>query len=112
MKLLQQSEVLPSKLHYWLLTRQLKQRGETGKLAEQSKQAANLIANMVVQMKARTGRAVELMQTGFLRAEKGKNLTLETIGTFERIFKSLKDSTSSCRCFIPGIFSSKTLGAF
>ncbi|NLY73948.1 MAG: HAMP domain-containing protein [Firmicutes bacterium] len=64
---------------------------ETGKLAEQSKQAAQMIAELIVQMKTKTGHAVEIIQKGISRVEAGKNLTSEAAVTFESIFKQLRD---------------------
>ena len=65
---------------------------ETGKLAEQSKQAAQLIGDLIENIKGRTDQAVETMQKGMERAENGKNLTAQTSTTFENIFKSLNDN--------------------
>ncbi len=64
---------------------------ETGKLAEQSKQAAQMIAELIVQMKTKTGHAVEIIQKGISRVEAGRNLTSEAAVTFENIFKQLRD---------------------
>lgn len=62
---------------------------ETGKLAEQSKQAAQLIAGLIAQMHKRTEVAVEAIQKGIYRAEEGKNLAAEANKTFGNIFKTL-----------------------
>lgn len=64
---------------------------ETGKLAEQSKQAAQMIADLIVQMKTKTGHAVEVIQKGITRVEAGKTLTTEATVAFESIFKELRD---------------------
>lgn len=64
---------------------------ETGKLAEQSKQAAQMIADLIVQMKTKTSHAVEVIQKGINRVEAGKNLTTEATVTFENIFKQLRE---------------------
>ena len=64
---------------------------ETGKLAEQSKQAAQMIAELIVQMKTKTSHAVEVIQKGINRVEAGKNLTTEATVAFESIFKELRD---------------------
>ncbi len=64
---------------------------ETGKLAEQSKQAAQMIADLIVQMKTKTGHAVEVIQKGINRVEAGKNLTTEAAVAFESIFEELRD---------------------
>ena len=65
---------------------------ETGKLAEQSKQAAGLIADLVTQMKIRTEEAVHVMTESTHRAELGKNLASEATITFEQIFEALKNT--------------------
>jgi len=62
---------------------------ETGKLADQSKQAAKLIADLIAQMQKRTDVAVEAIQKGLLRAEEGKHLVDEANATFVNIFKTL-----------------------
>lgn len=64
---------------------------ETGKLAEQSKQAAQMIADLIVQMKNKTSHAVEVIQKGINRVEAGKALTTEATVAFESIFKELRD---------------------
>lgn len=64
---------------------------ETGKLAEQSKQAAQMIADLIVQMKNKTNHAVEVIQKGINRVEAGKTLTTEATVAFESIFKELRD---------------------
>ncbi len=64
---------------------------ETGKLAEQSKQAAQMIADLIVQMKTKTSHAVETIQKGIKRVEDGKTLTTEATVTFESIFKELNE---------------------
>lgn len=65
---------------------------ETGKLADQSKQAAQLIAGMITRMRQRTGVAVEAIQQGIIRAEEGKNLAEATNKTFENILKVLMNN--------------------
>lgn len=62
---------------------------ETGKLADQSKQAAQLIAGLIAQMRKRTEVAVDAIQKGIDRAEEGKNLAEEANKTFGNIFKTL-----------------------
>lgn len=64
---------------------------ETGKLAEQSKQAAQMIADLIVQMKTKTSHAVEVIQKGINRVEAGKVLTTEAAVAFESIFKELRE---------------------
>ncbi|HBE79230.1 MAG TPA: hypothetical protein DDW65_15875, partial [Firmicutes bacterium] len=65
---------------------------ETGKLAEQSKEATKLINNLTANIKGRMDQAVQAMQKGITRAENGKNLTSQTAGTFETITQSLNDN--------------------
>jgi methyl-accepting chemotaxis protein len=62
---------------------------ETGKLAEQSKQAAQLIGNLLCKMDQRTQQVVQSMATGMNVVTAGKNLTTEATGTFEQIFNTL-----------------------
>jgi methyl-accepting chemotaxis protein len=59
---------------------------ETGKLADQSKQAAQLINTLIAQIKHRSVQAVQSMSTGMRVAESGKNLAGEATVTFENIF--------------------------
>ena len=65
---------------------------ETGKLAEQSKQAAQLIADLISQMKKRNTHAVEVINRGMQKVEAGKHLASEATVTFEQIFNSLKNN--------------------
>lgn len=62
---------------------------ETGKLAEQSKNAAQLIGSLINQMKARTKQAAKSMNDGMIIVESGKNLASEATLTFEQIFEKL-----------------------
>jgi methyl-accepting chemotaxis protein len=62
---------------------------ETGKLADQSIQSANLIANLLTNMNARIEQAVAIMEKNTQRAETGKNLAAKAMITFEEIFQSL-----------------------
>jgi len=64
---------------------------ETGKLADQSKQAAQLINQLVNQMKSRTSQAVNSIKAGMSMVEAGKNMASEATGTFENIFKKLNE---------------------
>ncbi len=64
---------------------------ETAKLAEQSKQSAQMIADLIIQMKLKTSRAVETIQKGMSKVEAGKALAGEATVTFENIFKELRD---------------------
>ena len=65
---------------------------ETGKLAEQSKQAAQLIADLISQMKMRNTHAVEVINRGMKKVEAGKHLASEATVTFALIFNSLKNN--------------------
>lgn len=67
---------------------------ETGKLAEQSKQAAQLISSLINQMKQRTDQAVRSMARGMTMVESGKNLASEASVTFENIFNKLENILS------------------
>ncbi len=62
---------------------------ETGKLADQSKQAAQLINQLITRMKGRTSQAVNSIKTGMSMVESGKNMAVEATGTFENIFQKL-----------------------
>jgi methyl-accepting chemotaxis protein len=64
---------------------------ETAKLAEQSKQSAQMIADLIIQMKLKTTRAVDTIQKGMTKVEAGKSLAGEAAVTFETIFKELRD---------------------
>jgi methyl-accepting chemotaxis protein len=65
---------------------------ETGKLADQSKQAAKMISDLIVQMDKRTQHAVQAMQEGIERVEVGKNLASQAAVTFEEIFRVLRNN--------------------
>jgi methyl-accepting chemotaxis protein len=65
---------------------------ETGKLADQSKQAVGSIANLIAQMKNRTKHAVDVMQQGITKTDAGKKLATEATTTFEGIFQALHDN--------------------
>ena len=62
---------------------------QTGKLAEQSKGSVNMIAKLISQMKTRTDHAVEVIKSGLLTAEEGRDLAQESRKAFENIFKAL-----------------------
>lgn len=64
---------------------------ETGKLAEQSKEAAQMIENLVLQMQRRSEQAVETVREGIAKVESGKELTTKAAVTFENIFEVLRD---------------------
>ena len=51
---------------------------ETGKLAEQSKQAAQLIADLIAQMRKRNTHAVEVINRGMQKVEAGKHFSLSS----------------------------------
>ncbi len=63
---------------------------ETGKLAEQSKQSALMIADLIADMSLKTKHAVEVFQKGIVRVEAGQSLAGEATVTFGNIFKDLK----------------------
>lgn len=63
---------------------------ETGKLAEQSKEAAGMIVGIISQMNAKINQAVVVMKKGIERAEVGRTLASEATVTFEGIFDSLR----------------------
>ena len=65
---------------------------ETGKLAEQSKNAARLIASLIMQMKNRAEQAVVVIEKGTSRAETGRNLVVKASANFEEIFTILMDN--------------------
>ena len=62
---------------------------EIGKLAEQSKQATDLISNLVSQMGTKMEQSVAVIQKNIGNIEKSKNLITNTNKTFEEIFKTL-----------------------
>lgn len=63
---------------------------ETGKLAEQTKQASNEIAGLIQEMLNRSIHAVNVIEKGVARVEAGKTLTTEAAVTFSTIFKQLE----------------------
>ncbi len=67
---------------------------ETGKLAEQSKQAAQLITDSVEKIKTRTKLAVQTINSSMETVESGKKLTAEATITFEKIFERLNSMLS------------------
>lgn len=62
---------------------------ETGKLAEQSKQAANDIATIISEMKLKIEQAVVVMQEGIEHSQVGKDLIAKSNVTLSDIFKLL-----------------------
>ncbi|HYH04469.1 MAG TPA: HAMP domain-containing methyl-accepting chemotaxis protein [Bacillota bacterium] len=62
---------------------------ETGKLAEQSKQASQTISALINEMIDHSAQAVGVIQKGVAEAEKGKTLTVEAETTFKNIFEHL-----------------------
>ena len=62
---------------------------ETGKLADQSKQAAQHIANLITLMKKRSEQAVLSISNGMHTVKSGKNLAAEASVTFGKIFDKL-----------------------
>ncbi len=63
---------------------------ETGKLAEESKKAAQRIAKLVDQMINRSEQAGKVLHVGMIRVEAGKSLITKASVTFEDIFKELE----------------------
>jgi methyl-accepting chemotaxis protein len=64
---------------------------ETGKLAEQSKQSAQLISELVGKINSQTGLTVETIQKEIERVETGKAMTNKAASTFEEMFAELRD---------------------
>lgn len=62
---------------------------ETGKLADQSKQAAQLITNLINKMKDHTAQAVQSIGTEMTIVAAGKTMATEATVTFESIFDKL-----------------------
>jgi methyl-accepting chemotaxis protein len=62
---------------------------ETGKLAEQSKAAANLINDLITKIKGHSERAVEVSKEGIARMKSGKELIFEANNTFVNIYEKL-----------------------
>lgn len=62
---------------------------ETGKLADQSKQAAKMIVGLIEQMKNRSELVANAIKKDLTIVEGGKNLTTETTKTFAEIFEVL-----------------------
>lgn len=65
---------------------------ETGKLAEQSKNAATLINKMLSEMIAQTANGVMIIDKGMKRAKEGKELATQATVTFEEIFTKIKEN--------------------
>jgi methyl-accepting chemotaxis protein len=65
---------------------------ETGKLADQSKQASKEIGALVTEMLTRSNHAVTKIQKGVAEVENGKTLTTAAATTFGNIFKQLEDT--------------------
>ncbi|HYH04100.1 MAG TPA: methyl-accepting chemotaxis protein, partial [Bacillota bacterium] len=62
---------------------------ETGKLAEQTKQAAKNIAQMLIGMQQRSTQAVQVIEEGMTKVETGKDLAYQAKTAFEEIFVML-----------------------
>lgn len=73
---------------------------ETAKLAEQSKQSARSISELIIQMKVRTDHAAAVMQQGISRAEAGKNLAEEANVTFHEIYKALMNTVAQIELIV------------
>ena len=65
---------------------------ETGKLAEQSKQASKQIGDLITQMINRSNHAVNVIHKGVQRVEAGKVLSTKATATFENIFNELEST--------------------
>jgi methyl-accepting chemotaxis protein len=65
---------------------------ETGKLAEQSKQAAQIISDLIKEMIVRSRHAVTAMQKGVGEVGTNKTLTTEAATTFGNIFGQLEQT--------------------
>ncbi|MGC5325131.1 methyl-accepting chemotaxis protein [Brevibacillus sp. SYSU BS000544] len=63
---------------------------EVRKLAEQSKQSADQIANLIQEIQQYTGRAVQVMETGTKEVEHGTNVVQEAGSTFQRILGAVQ----------------------
>jgi methyl-accepting chemotaxis protein len=70
---------------------------ETGKLAEQSKQASRIVSDLINQMRLDTSQAVEAVQEGFQKAETGKNLAFRATTTFEEMFTILMENLTQIK---------------
>jgi methyl-accepting chemotaxis protein len=64
---------------------------ETGKLAEQSKQAAQLIGDLIVKINQRSQEVVRSMTSGMNVVTEGKKLVMDATATFEEIFNKLNN---------------------
>lgn len=62
---------------------------ETGKLADQSKQAAKHIADLIVEMKTRADHVVKVVEEGLGRAESSRGFAVKASEAFNSIFTSL-----------------------
>lgn len=65
---------------------------ETGKLANQSKEATSMIEELIIQMQTKTRYAVETMEQGMSKVEEGKDLAQGAMVTFEQIFQALNQN--------------------
>jgi methyl-accepting chemotaxis protein len=70
---------------------------ETGKLAQQSKQASLEIGDLIVEMLNRSTHAVNIIQKGVTEVEAGKAFTAEAALTFGNIFKELEASLTQIK---------------
>ncbi|HEX7712741.1 MAG TPA: methyl-accepting chemotaxis protein, partial [Bacillota bacterium] len=70
---------------------------KTAKLAEESKQAAQDITGLIVQMRNQTEHAVEIMQKGINQAQSGKEAVDKAEQTFGSIFDSLSENLNRIR---------------
>lgn len=65
---------------------------ETGKLADQSKEAVRLIAELIKQMNNRTEKAIFMMQKEQKRIEAGQTSVVTASTNFKNIFKAIMDN--------------------
>jgi methyl-accepting chemotaxis protein len=63
---------------------------ETGKLADQSKQAAKTIAKILVDIQRGSAQAVRVIETGMIKATSGKEYTTKAKIAFDEIFTRLE----------------------
>ena len=65
---------------------------ETGKLADQSKQAASLISNRIKEMRKRNLVAIEIIHREVERIDAGKKMADGSVETFVQIFEELQNN--------------------
>jgi methyl-accepting chemotaxis protein len=65
---------------------------ETGKLAEESKDAAELINTLITKIKGHSEHAVVIIKEGITRMESGKELVFQANNTFQNIYDNLMNN--------------------